>query len=60
MVQEELTVFEFCLILLIYKALQHFFYKSHVDFIFNAFIRSPSSQFVNTNDSLVDGTLLKN
>ena len=43
---------EFDLILFIYKSLQHFFFKSHLDFILNAFIQSPSSQIVNTSDSL--------
>ena len=46
----ELFVFEFVFILFIYKAL-HFFFKSHLDFILNAFIRLLSSQIVNANDS---------
>ena len=41
---------EFDLILFTYKTLQHFFFKSHLEYIINAFIRSPSSQIVNTND----------
>ena len=43
---------EFYLILFIYKPLQHFAFKSHLDSILNVFIQSPNSQIVNTNDSL--------
>ena len=46
-----ITCVEFDLILFIYKTL-HFFFKSHVDFILDAIIQSPSSQIINTNDSL--------
>ena len=39
-------------IVFIYKILQHFLFKSHLDCILNAFLRSPSSQIFNTNDGL--------